>query len=63
MEQSFTIGNEALEVIRKYIYVGHVVTANSDHKREITRSIRMRWTAFGTYSQVMNASILQEESE
>lgn len=51
-EQQFAIGSKVLEVVKEYICLGHLVTANHGHGSEMAR--RLRISAFGRYSQVMN---------
>ncbi len=41
------IGNEALELVEEYTYLGQIVNVNPGHKREIRRRIGMGWNAFG----------------
>ncbi len=40
------IGNEALELVEEYTYLGQMVSANPAHEKEIRR-IGMGWSAFG----------------
>uniref|UniRef100_A0A224YYP9 Rvt 1 n=1 Tax=Rhipicephalus zambeziensis TaxID=60191 RepID=A0A224YYP9_9ACAR len=56
-EQRFAIGGETLEVVKEYVYLGQVVTAEPDHESEITRRIRMGWSTFGKHSHITNGSL------
>ncbi|KAK8769019.1 hypothetical protein V5799_014511 [Amblyomma americanum] len=40
-EQKFKIGSEVLEVVKEYVYLGQVVSADPYNEREVTRRIRM----------------------
>ncbi len=51
------IGNEALELVEEYTYLGHMVSANPAHEKEIRRRIGMGWSAFGKQNLVMNSSL------
>ncbi len=48
------IGNEALELVEEYTYLGQMVSANPAHEKEIRRRIGMGWSAFGKLNLVMN---------
>ena len=56
-EQRFEIGNSALEVVKDYVYLGQVITAEPNHEAEVTRRIRMGWSAFGRHSQIMTGRL------
>ncbi len=51
------IGNEALELVEEYTYIGQTVSANPAHEKEIRRRIRMGWIAFGKQNLVMNRNL------
>ncbi len=51
------IGNETLERVEKYIYLGQTVSANPAYGREIKRRIGMGWSAFGKYEDIMNTNL------
>ncbi len=55
--QQIMIGNETLERVEEYIYLGEAVSANPAHDREIKRKIGMRRTAFGKYGDIMNSTL------
>ncbi len=50
------IGNEALELVKEYTYLGQMVSANPAHEKEIRR-IGMGWSAFGKQNLVMNSNL------
>ncbi len=49
------IGNEALELVEEYTYLGQMVSANPAHEKEIRRRIGMGWSPFGKQNHVMNS--------
>ncbi len=51
------IGNEALELVDKYTYLGQMVSANPAHEKEMRWRIRMGWSAFGKQNLVMNSNL------
>ncbi len=51
------IGNEALELVEEYTYLGQMVKANPEHEKEIRRRIGMRWSALGKQNLVMNSNL------
>ncbi len=51
------IGNEALELVEEYTYLGQMVKANPAHEKEIRRRIGMGWSAFGKQNLVMNSNL------
>ncbi len=51
------IGNEALELMKEYTYLGQMVSANPAHEKDIRRSIGMGWSAFGKQNLVMNSKL------
>ncbi len=51
------IGNEALELVEEYTYLGQVVSVNPAHEKEIRRRIRMGWSAFGKQNLIMNSNL------
>ncbi len=51
------IGNEALELVKEYKYLGQMVRANPAHEKEIKRRIGMGWSAFGKQNLVMNSNL------
>ncbi len=52
-------GNEALELVEEYTYLGQMVSANPAHEKEIIRRIGMGmgWSAFGNQNLVMNSNL------
>ncbi len=50
------IGNEALELVEEYTYLGQMVSANPAHEKEIRR-IGMEWSVFGKQNLVMNSNL------
>ncbi len=52
------IGNEALEVVKEYTYLGQMVSANPAHEKEIRRRIGMGWSAIGKQNLVMNRNLI-----
>ncbi len=50
------IGNEAVELMEEYTYLGQMVSANPAHEKEIRR-IGMGWRAFDRQSLVMNSNL------
>ncbi len=51
------IGNEALELVEEYTYLGQMVIANPAHEKEIRKRIGMGWSAFGKHNLVMNSNL------
>ncbi len=51
------IGNEALELVEEYTYLGQMVSGNPAHEKEIRRRIGMGWSAFGKQKLVMNSNL------
>ncbi len=51
------IGNEALELVEEYTYLGQMVSANPAHEKEIRRRIGMGWSAFGKQNLLMNSNL------
>ncbi len=51
------IGNEALELVEEYMYLGQMVSANPAHEKKIRRRIGMGWSAFGKQNFVMNSNL------
>ncbi len=51
------IGNEALELVKEYTYLGQIVSANPAHEKEIRRRIGISWSAFSKQSLVMNSNL------
>ncbi len=50
------IGNEALELVEEYTYLGQMVSGNPAHEKEIRRRIGMGLSAFGKQNLVMNSN-------
>ncbi len=50
------IGNEALELVEEYTYLGQMVSANPAQDKEIRR-IGMGWSAFGKQNLVLNNNL------
>ncbi len=50
------IGNEGLELVEEYTYLGQMVSGNPAHEKEIRR-IGMGWGAFGKQNLVMNSNV------
>ncbi len=46
------IGNEAIELVEEYTYLGQIVSTNPEHEKEIR--IGMGWSASGKQRLVMN---------
>lgn len=53
----FSLGNKTLEEVGQYDYLGQVLSADSNHEKEIWRRISMGWRAFGKHSDVMNSRL------
>ncbi len=51
------IGNEALEFVEEYTYLGQMVSANPAHEKKIRRRIGMGWSAFGKLNLLMNSNL------
>ncbi len=51
------IGNEALELVEEYIYLGQMISANPAHEKEIRRRTGMGWSALGKQNLVMNSNL------
>ncbi len=51
------IGNEALELVEEYTYIGQMASANTAHEKEIRKRIGMGWSAFGKKNLVMNSNL------
>ncbi len=51
------IGNEALELVEEFAYLGQMVSANPAHEKEIRRRIGMGWSALGKQNLVMNSKL------
>lgn len=47
----FSPGNEVLEKVDEYNYLGQIVSADPNHGREIRCRITMGWRAFGKRSE------------
>lgn len=43
----FLIRSQPLESVQEYVYLGHIITVDSDHRTEIYRRIKLRWSASG----------------
>ena len=56
-EQRFEIGSSALEVVKEYVYLGQVISAEPNHEIEVTRRIRMGWSTFGKHFQIMTGRL------
>ncbi len=54
--QQIIIGNETVERVKEYIYLGQAISANSAQDTEIKR-ISMGWTAYGKYGDIMNSNL------
>lgn len=55
------IGNNILENVEEYIYLGQEVRATPGHEREVKRRIGMGWGAFGKHSYRMATQGWDEE--
>ncbi len=51
------IGDEALELVKEYTYLGQMVSANPAHEKEIRRRIGMGWSTFRKQNLVMNSNL------
>ncbi len=51
------IGNEALELVEEYTYLGQMVSGNPAHEKEIKSRIGMGRSAFGKQNLVMNRNL------
>ncbi len=51
------IGKEALELVKEYTYLGHMVSAKPAHEKEIRRRIGMGWSAFGEQNLLRNRNL------
>ncbi len=51
------IGNEGLELVEEYTYLGQMVSTNPAHEKEIRRRIGLGWSAFGKQNLVMNSNL------
>ncbi len=51
------IGNETLQRVEEYIYLGQAVSANPAQDREINGIIGMGWTAYGKDGDIMNSNL------
>ncbi len=51
------IGNEALELVEEYTYLGQMVSANPAHGKEIRRRIGMGWSAVSKQNLLMNSNL------
>ena len=57
VRQPFRLGNEILEQVDEYNYLGQVITAGQNHEKEIRRRISMGWSAFGKHYDIMSSRL------
>ncbi len=50
-------GNEGLEILEEYIYLGQKISTNPGHKKEIRRKVEMKWSTFGKHTTIMNSNL------
>lgn len=55
--QGIQIGNDTIERVDEYIYLGQKVKAGPGQEDEIKRRIAMGWTAFGRHSNILRGDI------
>lgn len=53
----FSLGNKTLEEVGQYDYLGQVLSADSNHEKEIGCRITLGWRAFSKHSDVMNSKL------
>ena len=51
------IGDEVLECVDEYVYLGQTVQTTPGHDYEIKRRIGMGWSAFGKQSNIMKSNL------
>ncbi len=51
------IGNEALELVMEYTYLGQMVSKNIAHEKEVRRRIGIGWSAFEKQTLVRNSNL------
>lgn len=44
-------------MVKEHIFLGQVMTADTDHEGEIVRTVRMGWSVLGRYGQFMNSNL------
>lgn len=48
------VGNEVLEVVEQYVYLGHILSFDKTHQRkEISRRIQLGWAAFNKLADIL----------
>lgn len=52
-KQRLEIRSSTLEVVKEYVYLGQVVSAEPNNEIEETGRIRMTWSKFGKYPQII----------
>lgn len=57
VRHAFRLGNEILEQVDEYNYLGQVITAGQNHEKEIRRRISMGWSAFGKHYDIMSSRL------
>ena len=56
-ENIIQVNSERVEQVEEYVYLGQLVTMESDKTSEIKRRIAAAWGAFGKYRDIMKSNI------
>ena len=56
-KQQINIGNEMLEEVNEYVYLGQTISTSPGQEIEIKRRITLGWRAFGKQSDIMKSKI------
>lgn len=54
---TFTLGNKMLEEMDGYNYLRQVVSADTNHEKEVRRRMCMGWGTFDKHSQINNSRL------
>lgn len=46
-----------MKFVKEFVYLGQVVTREPNHKTEVTRKIKLRWSTFGKYFQMITGRL------
>ena len=56
-EEEIYVGNNKLESVRTYVYLGQIVKCNPDKQEEVKRRIKLGWQAFGRMSSIFKSNL------
>ena len=56
-ENIIQVNNNTIEHVEEYVYLGQLVTMESDKTNEIKRRISAAWGAFGKYRDIMKSNM------